>query len=90
MISNHRYIAIPPGESIKEVIEDRAISLSELAKGISVTDAHLEKLINGDVEITVDIAERLERYLGITSQFWLNLEAIYQDKKAKIKEGECK
>lgn len=41
-------------------------------------------LLCGESQLTVAIAESLENALGVPSQFWLNLEAIYREKLARI------
>ena len=34
------------------------------------------KLINGEVQLTPEVAVRLEMVLGVQAKFWNNLEAI--------------
>ena len=52
---------------------------------MNLSEKHVSQLINGDVRLTPEIAERLEMVLGIPASFWNNLEAIYQEKLAKVK-----
>lgn len=60
MKSSKSYIAIPPGETIKEQLEDREITQKEFALRMDMSEKHISKLINGEVKLTTDVAERLE------------------------------
>lgn len=75
---------LPPGETILDIIEERGWTQSELAKRLGYTEKHVSLLLNGKVPITLDAAQRLERVLGSTPDFWLALEANYQKHKARL------
>lgn len=47
---------------------------------MDMSEKHISKLINGEVQLTPDIAVRLEVVLGVPAQFWSKLEAIYREK----------
>ena len=53
---------------------------------MDMSEKHISKLINGEVQLTPSVARRLEMVLGIPSGFWLSLEATYRDKLAKVQE----
>ena len=72
-------VAIPPGDTIKEMINDRRISQKELATMLEITEKHMSKLINGEVRLTPEMAIKLSIVLGVTSDFWLSLEAQYRE-----------
>lgn len=76
-------IAVPPGESIKEQLENRGLSQKEFALRMGMSEKHISKLINGKTELTPPTAQKLESVLGIPARFWSNLEAIYREKLAK-------
>ena len=77
------YIATPPGVTIKEQLDDRGMSQKEFAARMDMSEKHISKLINGDVQLTPETAVRLEMVLGIPAKFWNNLEAIYREKIVK-------
>lgn len=77
-------IATPPGATIREQLEDRGMTQKEFALRMDMSEKHISKLINGEVRLTPDVALRLEYVLGIPAQFWTNLEAIYQEKCARV------
>lgn len=76
--------ALPPGESILDLAEERGWTQAELAQRLGYSEKHVSQLINGKVPITVDAAQRLERVVGSTMEFWLNLEANYQRHEARL------
>lgn len=39
---------------------------------------------NGNVQLTPDVAVRLEMVLGVPAKFWNNLEAVYREKLIKV------
>ena len=83
MVRSRSYIATPPGATIKEQLIDRGMSQKEFATRMDMSEKHISKLINGDVQLTPDMAVRLEMVLGVPARFWSNLEAIYREKVIK-------
>jgi len=83
MTRSRSYIATPPGSTIKEQLENRGMSQKEFASRMGMSEKHISRLINGEVQLTSDVANRLEMVLGLPAKFWNNLEAIYRDKIAK-------
>lgn len=83
MVKSRTTIATPPGATIREQLIDRGMSQKEFASRLAMSEKHISKLINGDVQLTPDMAVRLEMVLGIPAQFWNNLESIYREKLAK-------
>lgn len=80
MIASKTYIAIAPGATIKEQLINRGMSQKEFAIRMDFTEKHISHLINGEVNLTSEVANRLEMVLGIPAKFWMNLESIYRDK----------
>lgn len=84
MVRSRSYIATPPGATIKEQLKDRGMSQKEFAARMDLSEKHVSKLINGEVQLTPEVAVRLETVLGVPAKFWNNLEAIYREKLLKI------
>lgn len=84
MVRSRSYIAIPPGTTIKEQLFDRGMSQKEFAVRMDMSEKHISKLINGEVQLTPETAVRLEMVLGLPAKFWNNLEAIYREKLIKV------
>lgn len=84
MVRSSSYIATPPGATIKEQLNDRGMSQKEFAARMDMSEKHISKLINGEVQLTPDVAVRLEMVLGIPAKFWSNLEAVYRERMVKV------
>ena len=82
-MGNKRFIAIPPGVSIKEQLLNMGMSQSEFAAKMKMSEIQAHNLLNGDVRLTTEVASRLESVLGVPASFWLNLESIYREKLLK-------
>ncbi|MFP4420792.1 MAG: HigA family addiction module antitoxin [Desulfococcaceae bacterium] len=66
---------IKPGEILKEdFMEPLGISMNQLSRDLSVPPNRIGEMVNGRRSISPDTALRLERYFGVESQFWLNLQ----------------
>jgi len=83
MVRSSSYIATPPGATIREQLGDRGMSQKEFAARMDMSEKHISKLINGEVQLTPDVAVRLETVLGVPAKFWNNLESIYREKLIK-------
>lgn len=80
------YIAIPPGETIKEQLSFRGMSQKEFAVRMGLTEKHVTNLLKGRVKLTSNVAMRLESVLGAPAVFWENLEALYREALLKVEE----
>ena len=78
------YIAIPPGETIKEQLSFRGMSQKDFTIKMGLTEEYIVNLLNGEVQLTSDIAGRLESVLEIPAVFWENLENIYRKTLIKV------
>ncbi len=70
-------MATHPGGILKEELRERGISQKELAETMGVQRSHLNELIKGTRDMTMTMAEKLERALGIRAVLWMNLQAQY-------------
>lgn len=77
-------IAVPPGETLAEILEDRQMTQKELADRTGLSIKHINEIVQGKASITSDTALKLEAVLGIPASFWMNLEANYQETKARL------
>ena len=60
MVRSKNTIATPPGATIREQLEDRGMTQKNFALRMNLSEKHVSQLINGDVRLTPEIAERLE------------------------------
>jgi len=67
-----------PGETIKELLENRGWTEEDFVKCMGLPQEDILKLLQGEYEITPGVAVRLSQVLGPSTVFWLNLEANYR------------
>lgn len=76
--------AFHPGYYVEEAIQDMNISQGELAKRLGVSERTLSLFINGQIDISYNLARRLSMVLGTSIKFWFNLQRIYNKKLLEI------
>jgi addiction module HigA family antidote len=79
--------AIHPGEHLAEQLEELDLSAAELGRRLGVPTNRITGILNGQRSITGDSALRLGHFFGVSPQFWLNLQAIYDLRTAEAKVG---
>jgi HTH-type transcriptional regulator / antitoxin HigA len=67
----------PPGDYIREELEARGWTQTDLAKIIGRTQPAVNEMITGKRGITPESALALAAAFGTSPEFWMNLETIY-------------
>jgi addiction module HigA family antidote len=68
-----------PGEILREeFIKERNLTITEVAKGLSITRGNLSAVVNEHTGISPELAVKLSEAFGNTAQFWLNLQKNYE------------
>lgn len=75
--------AIPPGETLREVMEAQSMTIESLAKRIGMEPRSLHRIFSGSQPIVPETSVRLEMIFGIPASFWNNLQAQYAEALAK-------
>jgi HTH-type transcriptional regulator/antitoxin HigA len=71
-------LAMPPGETLRDEIDERGISQRELARLTGRSPRTINAILAGRQSITPDMALALEAALGGPSaRFWLNLQTDF-------------
>ena len=70
---------VSPGCILKEELEARSLPISDFAHKIGLEEFELDKLLNGTLCLSPEIASSLERFLGIPASFWLSLQSAYEE-----------
>src|SRR6185295_6056487 len=76
-----------PGEHLREELEELGMSAAELARKLDVPTNRVTSILNGQRAITGDTALRLGHFFGMSPQFWLNLQSLYELRIAQKKAG---
>lgn len=77
--------AVPPGETLQELLEERGMSQRDLARRAGLSPKHVNKLLHGLVPLSADVAVRLERVTGTPAHFWNRREASYRSDLERIR-----
>ncbi len=70
--------AVPPGETIADLLEEHEMTQTELAKRLGVTLKHVNQIVNGGASISAELALGLEKVFRVPADFWLNRESLYR------------
>ncbi len=73
----------PPGVFIKEELEERGWTQTDLAVILGVYPSMVNEIITGKRSISPEIANGLGVAFGTGGQFWLNMDAVYQLSRTK-------
>ena len=80
-------MAIHPGEHLAEELQALEMSAAELARQLDVPTNRITQILNGTRAITGDTALRLAHFFGMSAEFWLNLQSLYDLRLAQQKAG---
>lgn len=69
---------IPPGETILDLLDERGMTQTGLARRLGVSPKHVNQIVRGSAPISPDVALGLEKVLGGSVSFWTTREALYQ------------
>lgn len=74
------------GKYLKDYLEFNDISQSEFAIRIGITQKHMNEILNGKANITLEMAGNIERLTGISSSFIINIENSRKIKEKILEE----
>jgi addiction module HigA family antidote len=80
-------VIIHPGEHLAEELRELGMSAAALARKLGVPTNRITSILNGQRAITGDTALRLGHFFGMSPQFWLNLQSLYELRLAQKKAG---
>ncbi len=63
------------------------MSAADLGRQLKVPTNRITGILNGQRAITGDSALRLAHFFGTSSDFWLNLQKLYELRLAEVKAG---
>ncbi|MBI3943439.1 MAG: HigA family addiction module antidote protein [Chloroflexi bacterium] len=88
-IPTHRPPTHPGEMLLEEFLKPMSLTQRELAEAIHVSYQRVNEIINGKRGITPGTALRLEKYLGMSASFWLNVQLrldLYQAQRTEEKD----
>ena len=78
---------VHPGETLREDLDALGMSPAELARRIEVPANRITEILGGRRSVTGDTALRLGRFFGTSGEFWLNLQKLYELRRAEQRNG---
>lgn len=75
--------AIHPGEHLAEELKALGLTAAEFARQIEVPVNRITGILNGQRGVTADTALRLGHWFGASPQFWMNLQQLYELRRAE-------
>jgi antitoxin HigA-1 len=73
-----------PGTLLRDhVLPGLQVSVSQAARDLGVTRQTLHRVLAGNAAISTDMAARLERFCGVSSEFWLDCQNRYELQRAR-------
>lgn len=77
----------PPGETLRELLEERGITQTELAERTGRTRKTINEILSGKAQLTHETALQLELVLGVPASFWNARESKYREYLARVAES---
>lgn len=71
-------IKVHPGLVLKDELDERKITQTQLAEHIGVLPKTINEICRGKRGISADMAVQLSRALGASPGFWLNLQKNWE------------
>ncbi len=78
---------IHPGQHLAEELRELGMSAAELARNLDVPTNRVTAILHGERTITGDTALRLGHFFGMSPEFWLNLQSLYELRLAEMRAG---
>jgi antitoxin HigA-1 len=75
--------AIHPGEHLAEALQELNMSAEDFARKIDIPESVIIEILKGHRDITEDIALKLSQFFGMSVEFWLNLQKMYDQRIGK-------
>lgn len=82
----HPDYAIPPGESLLELLDEKGLSQADLAERTGRPKKTINEIVKGKAAITPETALQFERVLGMPASYWVSLEQLYRSALARQEE----
>lgn len=80
---------IHPGEILFDELQEIGLTAKRLADVLEVPPNRLYQILAGKRNMTADTALRLAQYFGMSADFWMNLQSIYELDLARQKLGKA-
>lgn len=73
-----------PGSTILDILREMHLPFSMFAKKMDCDEEYIEELVSGKISISIDLANKLERVLGVSTNFWVQRDRIFKEDTERI------
>jgi HTH-type transcriptional regulator / antitoxin HigA len=80
----------PPGEFVRDELEERGWTQADLAEIMRRPKAAINMIITGKKGITAETATELASAFGTSAEFWLNLDSAYRLSMVEVEKDEIR
>ncbi len=77
-------MAFHPGYYINEIIENRGLAIDSIASQLGIPTNNLQLLICGEIDLSVDMANKLSKMFNTSVSYWINLQNKFDAFKAEV------
>ena len=68
---------VHPGAHLSEILNELGVTQCRLARSIGVPPVRINDIVNCRRSITADTALRIGQALGMSAEFWMSLQRMY-------------
>ncbi len=72
-----------PGILLKEDLDEVGLTAYRVSKETGISQVNLSKILQGKRSITPDTGLRLAKFLGMSENYFINMQTQYDTQKAK-------
>ncbi|MGH3304434.1 MAG: helix-turn-helix domain-containing protein [Streptosporangiaceae bacterium] len=77
--------ATPPGDTLRDLLEEQGLTQRDLARRAGLSAKHVNRLLQGVVPLSPNVAQRLEHVTGTPARLWNRLEANYRSDLERLR-----
>lgn len=82
--TSKHFCAVPTGELIKELIQNKSINMNEFQKTLELSNEELWDLLEGDLSVDENLANDLSKVLDTSSNVIIKWEKTYRADLARV------
>ena len=81
---NHKALEFThPGVLLKQDLEELSLTKYFVSKQTGISQVNLGKILKGERSITADTGLRLAKFLGVSENYFINMQKQFDTQKAK-------
>jgi HTH-type transcriptional regulator/antitoxin HigA len=76
--------ASPPGDTVRDAIDEQHLNPESLAAALELPSDSFDAFLEGDIPLTIRLAERLSITVGGTIEFWITRDGQYRADQERV------